>query len=541
MDRQTARRWTMDDLMDFEYFLYREENSLDSDGARALFLREIKPVVDREPDRVNDRPFVFRLWLDARRKEDAGKQESVTPGMIFRQIRGFVAFLCVIAGFFTGTGLCFSFLSYQGREPLNVSSYLGLFLLTQILLLGAGLSMFVFWKLTKQDLPFSLIRFLLWNLMVKLMETVGRKTSNHLNRETLDRFKSAWGLARGRSRCYGRLFPYPLFIPTQVFAVCFNLGLLVATLLKVLGSDLAFGWQSTLQLGSNAVYTLVRFVSLPWSFFIHEPLAHPSLAQIEGTRMVLKDGITRLATQDLVSWWPFLCLCVVFYGLLPRIVFLVSAWIMEQKTIARIQFDTMPCDMLMMRLTHPLLETQGEIGKPDENKRGTVQPSPSFPSHNGFPGNVGPANDLSPFLALVPRDISDDCPDHELNHHLTHLFGTGFDTRLTVDGNARKDEDILKEHIHRPSNRRVVCLMEAWQPPIRETLAFVEKLRELGGESLRIHILLVGKPVTGTLFTAPSADDALAWKHAVNTLADINIRLSLIPEKPVSQNEEARP
>ena len=158
MDRQTARRWTMDDLMDFEYFLYRDENSLDSDGARALFLREIKPAVDREPDRGNDRPFVFRLWLDARRKEEDGKQELVTPGMIFRQIRGFVAFLCVITGFFTGTGLCFSFLSYQGREPLNVSSYLGLFLLTQILLLVAGLSMFVFWKLMKRDLPFSLIR-----------------------------------------------------------------------------------------------------------------------------------------------------------------------------------------------------------------------------------------------------------------------------------------------------------------------------------------------------------------------------------------------
>ncbi len=538
MDRQAARRWTMDDLMDFEYFLYRDESFPDTARERTLFLGEIKPVIDRDPDRRKDRPFVFHLWLEARRTAEKEHRESLTPGMVFRQIRGFVAFLCVVTGFFAGTGLCFSFLTYQGREPLNVSSYLGIFVLTQIFLLGAGLALFVFWKMTKREPPFSLIRFFLWNLMAKLMETVGRKTSNHLNRETLDRFKSAWSLARGRSRCYGALFPFPLFIPTQVFAVFFNLGLVAATLLKVLGSDLAFGWQSTIQLGSNAVYTLVRFVALPWSFVLKEPLAHPTLSQIEGTRMVLKDGITRLATQDLISWWPFLCLCVVFYGLLPRIVLLVSAWIMEQKSIARIRFDNMACDMLMMRLTHPRLETRGEAAFPDEKYRETVKEADAHTVKNDAPSDASPDNVLAPFLALIPRDIDDNCHDRELNEHLISLYGTGFETRIAVEGDPRSDREILEEHVRRSSNRRVVCLMEAWQPPIRETMAFIENLRDLGGENLRIHILLVGKPSKQTLFTAPSADDALAWKHAVNTLADINIRLDLIPESPDSRHKE---
>jgi hypothetical protein len=378
-------------------------------------------------------------------------------------------------------------------------------------------------KIFHQVPPFSLIRFLLWNLMVKLMGSIGKKTAGHLSRETISRFESAWGLVKGKSRCYGNLFPWHLFILTQIFAVCFNIGIITATLLRVLGSDLAFGWQSTVQLSSHAVYGVVRFVSLPWSFAVNESLAHPSLSQIEGTRMILKDGITRLATEDLVSWWPFLCFCVVAYGLVPRLVLLASAVVMRKKALDHIRFENMACDMLMVKLTNPTVETRGESPIPR-----TALDSKTQDSQIGNPTILSGDMAHMPFLALVPHDIAADCCDEELNHHLHAMFGTGFINKVLVAVDSSVDKTALETLFTNKSIQRVVFLMEAWQPPIRETMEFIRLLRRTGGNDLRIHILLVGKPSQETIFTAPSPNDSMVWTNKLNSLADPNLRMDVI-------------
>lgn len=519
-----SRIWTTEDLMDFEYFLYRDENISDHtvshDHERILYLNQIKPILDQHPEHHHDRRFIFKTWLDSRRRLEEPIHDKPLPGAVFRQVYSFVVFLCVITGFLTGTGLCFSFLSYHGREPLNVSSYLGIFVLSQVFLVIVAVYFLIATKVFHRDLPFSLIRYLLWNLMIKLMGSIGKKTAGHLSRETISRFESAWGLVKGKSRCYGNLFPWHLFILTQAFAVCFNIGIITATLLRVLGSDLAFGWQSTVQLSSHAVYGVVRFVSLPWSFAVNEPLAHPSLAQIEGTRMILKDGITRLATEDLVSWWPFLCFCVVVYGLVPRLVLLASAIVMEKKALGRIRFENMACDMLLVRLTHPRVETKGEtqVSKSSIGAQGK----------SNHQGTVDGDVTHEAFLALVPQDIAEACTDAELNYQLKHMFGAGFIEKVHVAVDSSADRTTLEPFFISGTFQRVVCLMEAWQPPIRETVEFIRQLRQMGGSDLRIHILLIGKPSDHTLFTAPTEDDVMVWTHKLNSLADPNIRMDVI-------------
>jgi hypothetical protein len=533
----------MEDLMDFEYYLYRDEKKPASPEERELYLRTVKPVLDAHPEHKKDRRLVFKAWLDFRRRQENTARVPLSPGGVFRQIHGFFIFLCVITGFLTGTGLCFSFLTYQGREPLNVSSYLGIFVLSQIFILLAALLLFVSWKVLRREPSFSMIRFLLWTMMVNLMGYIGRKTSNHLTRETTIRFQAAWGLAKGKSRCYGDVFPFPLFILTQTFAVFFNSGIIAATLLKILGSDLAFGWQSTVQLSSDAVYALVRFVALPWSFVVNEPLAHPTLSQIEGTRLILKDGMTRLTTENLVSWWPFLSFSVLVYGLLPRLALLATAWTMEKRALGRIRFENTACDMLMLKLTHPWIETKWEPGFPGEG------PCPSYPAGNsterpaitGHPPFPDPDMAVTPFLVLLPIDIAGSLDDRELNDHLNAMFGTGFKEKIHVSMEARTDAPLLEHHIRSRSVRRVLCLMEAWQPPIRETAEFFRCLRDIGGESLRIHILLIGKPAETTPFTSPDPADVRVWQHTLDRLADTNIRLDIIADRRSDQTtaEEA--
>ena len=99
------------------------------------------------------------------------------------------------------------------------------------------------------------------------------------------------------------------------YGIGFNLGVLGATLSKVVFSDMAFAWQSTLQLSPELLAELVRWVALPWSWIV--PQAYPTLSQIQGSQMVLKEGIAHLSSANLTAWWPFLCCSVAVYGLLP--------------------------------------------------------------------------------------------------------------------------------------------------------------------------------------------------------------------------------
>lgn len=516
----------MEDLMDFEYFLYRDGQAPSETTDRELFIASIQPALANCPDHNHDRRLILRLWLDARRKQANPSDDMPLPGTVFSQVRGLTAFLLSLAGFLSGSGLCASFLSYHGKEPLNVATFLALFVLSQIAILAAGFFILAASRYSGKDLPFSLIRLALWNVMRRLMDALVKKTATRLSRENLSRMESAWGLLKGRSRCYGDLFPWPLFILTQMFAVWFNVGLVTATLFRVLGTDLAFGWQSTLKTSAEAVYTLVRIMALPWSFAVNEPVAHPTLAQIEGTRMILKDGIAQLATADLVSWWPFLCLCLVFYGLVPRLVLLVSAYAMQTLRLNNLRFDTLACDLLMMNLTQPVLFTQGE----EQAVR------PAWNAQVVVPAEI--VNDTlnAPLLALVPQDIAADCPDSELNRHLESLFGAGFAKRLAVNLSTPMDEAALEKALASGSFNRAVCLMEAFQPPILETMDFIRLLRRKGGDSLRIHVLLIGKPSHETLFTAPSPDETKIWTQKLNSLGDPNIRPAICPEskgKPI--------
>ena len=153
--------------------------------------------------------------------------------------------------------------------------------------------------------------------MLRIVLWARSRVAEKLGADHRSRMDSTLGIIRSKGSTYGFLFFLPIFILTQLFAIGFNLGLLTTTLFKVITADIAFGWQSTLQLSSAAVHSLVQKIALPWSWLAAGDPAYPSLAQIEGSRIILKEGIYHLSTPDLVSWWPFLCFSVFFYGLLP--------------------------------------------------------------------------------------------------------------------------------------------------------------------------------------------------------------------------------
>lgn len=521
----TKPSWTLEDLIDLEYYLYQDgqrSQGPDTDSLhineRRFYVNIIKPRLKNHPGTIREKnKIIMRYWLDFRRKLEPSSSHGL-PGDLYRQTYAFAVLLFIVMGFCSGAGLSFSFLTYKGDTPLNVSSYLGIFILPQLILLLMVFLFLFFRRFNVVFNHFSLIRFGVYSLVSRLIFWVKKRSERHLSAEKKLAFQSALGVIRGKSRHYKEIFPWPIFALTQIFAVFFNVGILTATLLRVVGSDLAFGWQSTLTLSSVAVHKAVTFISAPWAWGVPEQWAHPSMAQIEGSRIILKDGISRLSTTDLTAWWTFLCFAVLVYGFFPRLILLAGSAMMKQSALNKLTFNSISLDKVLRRLTSPALDTKGENSEPPS----AYQDIPVCESPEK------PGDSYKPFTALVPEDISDQCPEDLLSEILVNIMGAPLKQKVTVT--LHMDDDKSKiQNIISDATGQVILLLESWQAPIREYLNFIQAMMSIGGDDFILYILFTGRPSDDTIFTPSDDHDLLIWKQKINALASPNISIEVIP------------
>lgn len=515
--------WNIEDLIDLEYFIHLEESLPDGPEKEARHKKDRAFHLEQMRSHAGDKPVsraaVLRSWLEFRRVplRESHPHDHVLPGDAFRQLYAVMMLVMILTGFSSGSGLCFSFLVYRGSEPLNVSAYLGLFVLTQIALMAffsAGLIVARFRGAFRAP---SLIRLLLGSAMVRLSVWIRKKTHRHLNASQRNSFAAALGMLRGKSIRYSGVFPWPPIILTQVFAVWFNIGVLTATLLRIIGSDLAFGWQSTLQLSAAAVHKGVVWLALPWSRLVPEHIAHPSLAQIEGSRIILKDGIGQLSSPDLAAWWPFLCFSVLVYGLLPRIVFLTAAVVMKKRALRRVSFNSAAFDKLLLSLSSPAIETFAET-KENGGPHDLPAPVPPVTAIEGL---------SHPMVVLVPDDIGMEGMAKDLGRHVMTLFRTPMSRSVQVCLDPDLDREKIDELISE-SQGRLALLMESWQPPIRETLQYILEIKSQGGTGFKLYLLMTGKPGVDNRLTPPGDTELTVWKEKIFALGDPDIRVEPI-------------
>ena len=496
----SKRRWRIRDIIDFEYFLkcdeQEEENSVPTSYAkrdRTIYLEHIQPIASRgQTLTVGD---ALRIWLVQRRDMEKSRAgvKGVLPGETFDEIYRLLLYLLIIIGFTAGAGLAFSFLNYKGSEPLNVAAYLGGFVLTQIFLFFVLLFMVLIRSWKKHPLRSSVIFILITGLIGRLMTRVKRGSLKALSGPRRDMLEGTIGLIQGKRQVYGALFYWPVFFSSQFFMVALNIGVLSATLLKVLGSDIAFGWQSTIQLGAHPVFDLVKTIALPWSWFVP----------------VLKDGIYHLATADLVSWWPFLCLSLIFYGLLPRVIVLILGLILEKRALSRIGFMHNAPARLYNRMKTPIIKTKGDPVETEGPSTKDTRPLMDSKYHKG----TQPGRDL---IALIPDEIFDACPFDELRNIVFERRGSQILSRIKFNEDDKIDREIFK----RENYPDIMLLQESWQPPIRESLLLLKDLRKALGKSSKIIVGLIGRSREDNFFTPIKADDYKAWDNKIKTLED---------------------
>jgi len=517
-----VKKWTIPDLIDLEYFLSIEGTATDASieqRDRRIFLDAVEPrVAGAPPGSAHFRRSALRLWLERRRSLFSTQEPAaVLPGEVFLESRSLLRILVAAAGIASGVAVSLSLLTYTGKAAVNVTMYLGVLVFLQLLSLLV-MFRFLFFKTSMGWLRhYSLLYGLLSRVLEKIAARIARSAMTGIKGRQREEIRSMSGFLRGMYGIYGQVFFWPFFAAAQLFGVMFNAGAIGATLIRVFTSDLAFGWQSTLQMSSGVVYALVRALAAPWAWLLGRH-AYPSLEQIEGSRMVLKEGLTTLVTGNLVSWWPFLVGAVLCYGLLPRVLLSIAAIIGENLALARVRFTHAGCDRLMLRMCSPGIST---AGVPDRS------------TASGLPGK-NPLSQEAVYLSytdaavLVPDDIIGRCTRMELDRQLNVHLGLNLTEILPVTGNIGKDRVVIKAAIqgHGDEERAVVLVQEAWLPPIAETIGLIREIRTCSGQAMRIALLLIGKPAEGTIFTPVRPVDKAIWDKALAGIADPHLSLA---------------
>jgi hypothetical protein len=478
-----AKPWTIADVLDFEYLLAADASGDDAAlraRDRAIFEQKIAPKLgDTARD---DRRGIFQHWLNSRRSS-----ERDLPGAHFRASWQTLLTLAALIGLGIGVSLTAGLLHYRGDEPVNVAWFFAATVGVQWLLLVAA---FVWWLLRRATgvlddfRPLrALLSALLWALSAGLRRLPG---------EQRDRVRATLATICHRREIYGSLATWPLLVITQLFGVCFNLGVLATLLLHVNLSDLAFGWSATRQTSPEERFEIVSFIATPWSAF---PDSHPTLDQVVATRFAYSEGIEHLSLDAMRSWWPFLCYAVVTYGLLVRVLLFVWAITGLRRALRSIPFDHQGCNALLRRLTGPVFQAQSATAE--------LQIPPGAESKTTHLAGSS--------LVLLAEELTIDAA--LLTPFLHTNFGWQISKTLPVQidhpsGNA----DVLGEvSAPRPRPAGIVIGIPARRAPIKAIALFLQKVLAASGGAETLVLLFGAREGDG--FAPVNDEDFTHWRN----------------------------
>lgn len=520
------QNWKFQHIINLEYFLHQDAKS-DSqqlhERDRTIFLDSQENLTALEQSTQTIHKNLIWTWLTTRTSTEFGAAGKRSPGAIFTDTLLLAKNISTIKGLIVGLLAGLSFFTYTGNTPVNVFHFLLFFVIPQLVFVAMLIAVYLLHLVTPKLSPPSFYSIFFRGMMTRIIATLNKQWLQTFSAGKRDSVNHALGIVKSRSTTHGSLFYWPVFTLLQLFAIGFNIGLLTVTLLKILASDLAFGWQSTLQLSAEVLYQAVQIIALPWSWFLAQSASFPSLAEIEGSRIILKEGIYHLATQNLVAWWPFLVFCLLFYGLILRASMLILGKIMERKSLAALRLDTPNFISLAQRMQTPLVSTQAEPERTNVKAYNSALPETEQPKQNG-------ASLLSQ-VVLIPDDIFLLCSTESFTQKLNEKgFGVDKIYPFMADYDAdRKLIDILSCRDWQ-MREGLFIIMEAWMPPLIDFLSYLRELRQVVSENTIINVALIGKPGT-TIFIPVTKSDYTVWQNKITAIGDPYLNLfQLVPE-----------
>ena len=511
--------WKLVDLLDLEYFILRDKKIAQEGGVdllkkrdRELYLQEIKPLL--EASVPSNEKNLLLLWVRALRKQAIEKKE-ISAGQIWQQFDWFLGFLLVVFGGVTGCSTVLSILAYTGDNPVNIFEFFFFTVVAPWLffLLAAFFRVF---KITNN--LGGLSSYILLKIFKKFQHHIQRKLDDFIDqRHALD-IQVIVRQVLAKTQKYKDIFASYALYKLQFFAISFGLACLLTLLIKVCFFDLAFGWQTSLGIGPEFLERTVKLIAAPWSWFLPAGVGYPTLKEIEGSRIILKNGIWALNSNDLSSWWPFLAMSIATYNLALRVLLLFFVKLSLKRRLNSIKFSSPIYHQIISRMLTPVVEKAGE----PEEKSSPWSQSEIF-EEDLSKGIKDIIKEDIKCLVLIPDEISHHIDPNKIRNFLSNFGISNFtfhelvEPLITIDGSINEQLAGLLRKNNEISF--IMLVQEAWQPPLQELLSFLKKVRKRFPD-VAVVVALTGMPSQGGQMVPPRQEDIQIWKKKIMLLGD---------------------
>ncbi len=503
---------SLKDIIDLDYLIARDEVFDSREDIKSRELKDRKIYNRCHGSSKTDRQILLS-WLKLRKTE---KGIPVLPGIVLSSLYSCLVYIMIVSGLITGISIVYSFLAYHGTRPVNVTSFTALFIVLQVFFILLTVVLLVRRRLRKNNNADSIVQVLVFSLFFNVLPGIIKKTGGIFFNQKIEDLEYFLSFMRMKIKEYKALFFWPFFILTSMFAFSFSVGVLGGMFLKIAVSDMAFGWQSTLMTSSSNVHDLVSFTALPWAWFIPETMSFPSLEQIEGSRIILKQGIYALTTQDLVSWWPFLCLAILFYAAIPRGLLIIAGIFFQQRILKNFNFANPKFRQLIIRMKSPVVDI--DVQKANHNNdiginsfRNELKITSFTPKQNMITGKA---------LLLLSKKVYCDKTIDKLVYGIEqHLF---FKINDIIGINFDDDAEAVARIRARDADQ-IILVQEVWQPPIRELIYFITKIKSAIPKDIPLYILLTKDADQENLSVDKNDINLQVWKKIIFKLEDPSI------------------
>ncbi len=524
------------DIINLDY-LISLDNALDSPEKIESRAANDRKIFSKCKGRSLSNKELLLSWLAFRKKEffqDSGKQKlPQLPGDVFSSLYTWVMYAAVFTGGVSGVSLAYSFLAYHGTRPINVAVFMVIFVVLQVLFILLTLILLLRKTLQGKHHHFglqnSIIHTLFSVLFFDKVSKILKQSGNSMIKKSVEKLSYTSTLIQMKNQEYADLFFWPFFMVTSVFAFSFSGGALGGTFFRVIVSDMAFGWQTTLMASSTTVHDIVTAVALPWSWLLPETISHPTLEQIEGSRIILKEGISVLTTQDLVSWWPFICMGILCYAVIPRGILIIIGFQAQKNVLMQFDFSLPKFRQLILRMQSPVLDIESSETPVSQARKGHLSDALSVHpvDKKRIDLQAGPSasnQEIADTVVLSAGSVySDETLKQVIEKIETHMF-LNVRERLHIQFDYQADvragviQKILSCDVD-----QVVLIHEVWQPPIRGLLYYIEQLKDAIPDNVSLWILLTQEAGAKDLNVGNTDINFKIWEKAVIKLMNPNI------------------
>lgn len=469
------------DLIDIREQIERDQNT----GRNELQQRDRK--IGLELNRSQSSNEVrLQAWIGALRKQRDPEKTKSSSGAKGQHTFNILVLVLWLAGLVCGWLLTQAVLYYDGNQPVNILVALLVLVCSQVV------SLILLLVLSAGGLRRPLRSLSILNPASMLLGLIKR-----LDPDRLESISST--LSAGTIAASAALRQRILIYLAQHFTVALNLGIIAGLLYLVAVSDLAFGWNTTLAIDTPTITSWFNALAWPWHSLV--PGAVPDAELVEASRYYRLQGQLRSGdweAEQLGRWWVYILMCILVYGLIPRLIALIASGIIYDRALISAITAIPGSSQALARMSSPLVATQALDEEQDELPDGFRPPlSRRQTGHD---------------LACIIVEWSESRMDKEklaaMRIKPVRTFIAGGHQTLS------EDRDIVR-HIakHRPKGVGVV--VKAWESPMLEFLDFVTSLRQNIDPACPIIVLLSAIP--GTKIDTRQLE---VWEASLGKLSD---------------------